>query len=131
MLEQLKGTRPWVRFLSVLGFIGTGLTGLGALGFLIAAAVGGFSGDGVVAVLAGALYLVIGGLYVLPTLHLHRYAGALGRIFSQGGVASLEEALRRQRSFWKVAAVLVIVGMGLAVLAIVVAVAVGIASALG
>ncbi len=118
MLEQLKATRPWVRFLSVLGFIGTGFLGL--FGVIMAgAAIFGASGEvgGWAAALGIVAYLVVAAVaYLLPTLQLHRYAGAIGRVFSQGGAASIEEALRRQASFWRTAGILVIVGLGLGVL---------------
>ncbi len=121
MLDQLKATRPWVRFVSVMGFIGAGFTGLVGLGML-AAAVFGSSGEfgGTAMSIMVASYLAVAVvIYLLPTRQLHRYAGALGRVFSQGGAASIEDALKRQASFWRTAGILVIVGLGLAVLLVI------------
>jgi hypothetical protein len=120
MLDHLKATRPWVRFISVAGFIGSGLTGAAALVMAIAA-VAGAGGDlgGMAALFGMALYIgVIAAVYLLPTIRLNRYAGALGRVFSQGGAASIEEALSAQASFWRLAGILLIIGLGLAALAV-------------
>lgn len=99
MLESLRATRPWVKFLAILGFIGCALMVLVALAMLggvskMPGAMAGF------APVMGVLYLLFALLYFFPCLYLYRYAGAISRI-PESGAAAMEEALAKQKSFWK------------------------------
>ena len=99
MLESLRATRPWVKFLAILGFIVCALMALASLAFLGGASMmqGPMAGIGP---LLGVVYLVLVLLYFMPCLYLYKYAGAISRI-PEGGQAALEDALARQKSFWK------------------------------
>ncbi len=111
MLDVLRQTKPWVTFLSILAFVGTGLLALVALVMFSAGGilknlphqpgVPPFFGPGVVAVF-GVLYLVMAVfIYLLPCLILFRYGTAIGRIVTGDGQTAMEEALSKQKSFWK------------------------------
>lgn len=129
MLDALRRTKPWVTFLSILGFIFTGLLALLALMMF---ATGGmwtamshqpgapaFFGPAF-GIGMGVLYLVLGVfMYLLPCLILFRYSTAIGRIASGDAQEAMEEALSKQQSFWKYLGILAIVLLVLYVLFII------------
>ncbi len=128
MINHLRQTRPWVRFLSVLGFVTLGLILFTALSFVIAALAGADLGEGFPAVIVGIAYIGLGVVYIFPVLYLNRFAGSLRRLLAQGTVQAMEEALGHQKAFWKFVGVLTLVLIGLAVIGMVVGIAVAIAS---
>lgn len=100
MLESLRATRPWVKFLAILGFIGCGFM---VLVSLILFAGFGAKQEGAMAgfgPMLGAFYLLFVLFYFFPCLYLLRYAGAISRIQAEGQSA-MEDALAKQKSFWK------------------------------
>lgn len=97
-LEALQATKPWVRFMGVMGWIGTGIMVVVALVIFFS---GLASQDRGLPAAMGLLYLVLAGLYVPPTLFLHRYASRIGDLLGSNDAGDLEEALRAQKSFWK------------------------------
>ena len=99
MLDSLKATRPWVKFLAIVGFIGCALMTLVGLAFIGGASMmkGPMGGFGPA---MGVVYLLFVLLYIFPCLYMYRYASAIGRIPQAGG-AAMEEALAKQKSFWK------------------------------
>lgn len=138
MLDALRKTKPWVTFLAVLGFIFCGLIALLAiLMFTVGGTVNHFPHQpGTPSIFGpafaagfGILYLVMAVfMYLLPCLLLIRYSTAIGRI-AQTGQTAMEEALLKQKSFWKYVGILAIVMLALYVViiigAVVVAVTVG------
>lgn len=120
ILEQLRGTRPWARFLSVLGFIGCGFMGLGALMMMVMPSVldvpfGGF--------VLGLVYLVFGAVWMVPTIFLHRFASGITELLISRSTQSLELTLSQQRSFWRVSGIIMAAVLGLYVVGIFVAIA--------
>lgn len=124
--EALGKTKPWVRLLAVLGFIGSGLMLLGGVfmlvgGGLIAAAgaAGKSSGAGSAALggmpiaLMSILYIAMGILYLFPSLKLWNYGSRIGSMLMTRAVDDLEGALEEQKSFWKFVGVLTLVMIGL------------------
>lgn len=102
-LDYLRQTRPWVKLISVMVFIGAALMLIIAL-----LAIGGGSlmqgitGDSGVPVAAlGVLYLAIAFLYIAPAVYLWRYGKAIGALADSRRVRDLEEALGHQKSFWR------------------------------
>jgi hypothetical protein len=106
VLAMLSQTQPWVRFLSVLGFIVSGLMVLiGLVGLFGFAAIG--RGMGLILL----LYIPMALLYFIPSLFLFRYASRIADLRITRGVVELEDALAAQKSFWKfvgIAALIVI-----------------------
>lgn len=134
VLYQLAGTKPWVRFMSVLMFVGAGMMLLVAVGIALAgsqisrlsAASGGtavFSGTMglVIAVLYGVLSIV----YIYPALKLWNYASRIADLLLTGSERDLVNALSQQRSFWKFLGILVLAMFVLYFIGIVVMIAVG------
>lgn len=110
LVQLLAQTRPWVRFLGVLGFITTGLL---ALVTVVVLAVPGFpSGGGVPggfkAILA-LVYLGVAGLHLPAAIFLNRYASRIRDLQAGGGGTHLEQALAAQKSFWRYVGILALV----------------------
>lgn len=100
-LASLDATRPWVKFLAILGFIVIGLMILVGLVMTFAfSMIPAKSGMGAFGPAFGILYLVLAGFYLMPCLFLYRYAKAIAAIPGTGQSA-LEDALKNQKSFWK------------------------------
>lgn len=118
LVHDMQVTRTWVRLLSILAFILTGLLMIGGVGVMIA---GSFSKE--LPSWAGAIYLVFAAVYVPPALFLHRYASALTGFLSEQTVARLGVALAHQKSFWRfigICAALLLILYGLAMAAVMV-----------
>jgi hypothetical protein len=128
LLGHLRSTRPWVRFLSVLGFIGMGFMLFAGLMLIVASGVRPSSTGSFPSALLAVVYLAFAAIYLWPVLALHRFGRALTRLLDEGSGEALEGAFRRQFLFWRAVGILTIVGLGLAVLAVPVAVVIGIAA---
>ena len=115
----LRSTKPWVRFLSVLGFLGLVLLVLGCLVILVIPM--GPMGAMPLGPRVGAAfaYLLMGLVQFPAVLFLHRYAGRIANLMASGSPTDLEDALRAQKSFWKYAGILTLVMMILYLLIIV------------
>jgi hypothetical protein len=111
VVSLLAQTRPWVKLMSILVFLASGLA---CLGLLVAFAVApmGMSERMVLAPVALLL-----GFYVPPAIFLWRYAGGIRRLESGGGLPALEEALSNQKSLWKYVGIFAVVVIGLYLLA--------------
>ena len=116
----LRSTKPWVRFLSVLGFIGLALLALGCLAILVVP-IGGPMGSMPLGPRIGVsfAYLLMGLAQFPAVLFLNRYAGRIARLDASGDAGDLEDALRAQKSFWKYVGILTLVMMILYLLVIV------------
>ena len=115
----LRSTKPWVRFLSVLGFIGLALIVLGSLAILVipmgpmgAMPIGPRIG-------AAVVYLLMALIQFPAVLFLSRYASRIARLAASNDPEDLEDALRAQKSFWKYVGILTVVMMIFYILAIV------------
>ena len=122
MIDHLRKTRPWVRFLATLGFVFLGLIGLFGIGTTLASFSSSSFFDNYLIIIPGLLYIGLLVLYFYPILYLHRFAGALKRLLAEGGTQALEDAMRHQKSFWKFAGILTITMAGLMILAMVLSV---------
>jgi hypothetical protein len=121
-IASLQGTRPWVRFLSMVGFATSGL--MFAAG-LIGGAIGLLTGNIQAAVLL-VVYPLVALIYLPPSIYLFKYAGRIGDFGTSGDAAQLELALDAQRAFWKFAGVLTLVSLVLTVVLLIGAVLLGV-----
>ena len=127
-VEMLRQTKPWVMFLSVMSFIGSGLMLLGGI-FMIVAGAFVPSGAAISTSALGAVYLPMAFLYIYPALKLWSFGGAIGRLTQSRSSMDLEAALAQQKSFWKFAGITTIVMMVLYALFVVGLIVVGVAAA--
>jgi hypothetical protein len=134
-LDLMRQTRPWVIFLSVLCFLGSGVMLLLSLGAIALGAFASASGaklqEGFSGALLAAIYLPLAAIYVYPGLKLWKYGSAIGRLLLSRSPTDLEQALAQQKSFWKYSGIAAIVMMVLYIVVIIGAVALGVAGALG
>lgn len=129
VVDKLRQTQPWLRFMGILAMIATVLMALGGAG---AALIGGLALAGVIKVPSvnaillplGLLYLALAGVYLFPSLHLLRSAAAIRRLGAGADAADLLAALEGQRRFWKFVGITAIVFVILYALAIFAAVAI-------
>ncbi|MEM9236253.1 MAG: DUF5362 family protein [Verrucomicrobiota bacterium] len=122
VLRALAGTKPWVRFCSIIGFIASGLMILAGLfmmvggGLLAASAESGafpFSGFPMV---MGLIYIVFSIIYLFPSFKLWKYASSIANLLNSNSTMDLETALDAQRSFWKFVGILLAIIIGIYIL---------------
>ena len=128
MSLYLKQTKPWVRFISIVMFVAVGLmvlvalfmmVGMGFIGNLTGQHGGKLGGFALGAVL-GALYLLIALLYFFPGLYLFQYASAIGRMLKHDQTGGMEQALQKQKSFWKFIGIMLMIILCIYAIAIIV-----------
>lgn len=131
MVEALRQTKPWVRFISVLMFIALAFMILGALAMLVVGLVGMGNrmgmGGGVPMALLSLVYVVGAILYAPPAVFLWKYASNIGSM-AQNQAWGMEQALKSQKSFWKYVGILMAVMIVLYVVVFAVMIVVGIVS---
>lgn len=100
----LGETRPWVRFLAILGFISSGLMVLAAFFMTIVPSNAVFqqSEYAQMKLLAIVLYLIFGGVGFLLSNLLYQYSKSIGDYLSSDSPYDLEEAIEKQKTFWKI-----------------------------
>ena len=134
VVHQLAGTKPWVRFMSVLMFVGAAMMLLLAVVIAIAgsqisklATPPGASPifSGVMGLGIAVLYGVLSIVYIYPALKLWNYASRIGDLLMTGSEQDLVNALGQQRSFWKFLGILVLAMFVLYFVGIFVVIAVG------
>lgn len=100
-VDLLRRTKPWVRFLSVLGILSLVVIALGAVA-MAAINTGPFQYMGMAVRIGMAiLYLLLAALHIPPVLFLSRYASRIRTLVEEPSSRHLEDALRAQKSFWK------------------------------
>ncbi len=99
----LAQTKTWVRFLSVLGFIGTGCAVL----FFAVSLVVGVGAPGPMELIIMAPFLLL--FCVIPTVLLWNYANRIGSFLKGNSPASFSAAITAQKSFWKYQGILVLI----------------------
>jgi len=120
-LEMLRLTKPWVRFLGVLGIIGMVLLSLGGVAVAIAGAAMKSNGS---MLGLGLVYLLMGVLYLPPIIYLNRYANRIGDLLRSEAAEDLEAALTAQKSFWRYAGIVTLCVLCLYAIALLVGVGV-------
>ncbi|WP_395740824.1 DUF5362 family protein [Prosthecobacter sp.] len=137
-IAALAGTKPWVRFLSVLMWIGVvfmllGALALGAMSMMGLAKQSSSAANplgGAQFMVLAVLYGVMSFVYIYPALKLWKYANRIGSLVSTRTVADLDSALNEQRSFWKFIGIMTILLLSLYLIIIIGAVALGATAAM-
>ena len=116
-IAVLAGTKPWVRFISVILWIGIAFMLLAAvgLGAVMLTGMSGASGldkgpmGAAGLIFMVALYGLMAFLYIYPAVKLWAYATRIGNLSTSRSAADLDAALNEQRKFWKFFGVLIII----------------------
>ena len=104
----LSQTKPWVRLLSVLGFLMFGLMILAFVGIVLAATA---SGGPQVTTFVFVLFLPFALIFLLvPALLLWNYASRIATFLASQNPQSLATAVGAQKSFWKYSGVVATIG---------------------
>lgn len=106
----LAATQPWVRWVSIWGFV---ICGFMLFAALIGGVMGAVGGSPEMAILM-VVYPIAAAVYFFPSLHLFRYATRIRAYVADRTEANLEAALEAQRAFWKLAGILLAVSLVLA-----------------
>lgn len=126
MVADLASTRPWVLFLSILGFI---LCGLLVLIGLIMVGVGVTVPKSGPFGFVGCIYIPMALLYLFPSYFLLKYSGGIRAFLATRSAPQMEQALQSQKSFWKFVGILMLVVICFYILAIVIGVLAGMSGA--
>jgi len=113
LIAPLMATKSWVRFISILGFIGCAFIVIGAVVMMkLTGNIGhgqfGQAASGFTSVIS-IFYLIAGILYFVPSYYLFKYASAIAAATLSRTVDDISIALNYQKSFWKFAGILILV----------------------
>lgn len=140
VVDQLRRTRGWVLFFSVMLWIGAVfliLGGVAMVGMGVLAGAGGafteelskdFAAMGGMAVI-GVVYFVMAFFYIYPALKLGKFAARIKDLTATPSEQNLVAALNEQRAFWKYVGVMMIVMFAIYLVFIIIMMVVGIAGA--
>ena len=119
MINSLRGTKPWTLFVSIIGFAFSGLTLLAGLLMSVAGLLLP-NEKGPMMIGAGFFYLCMAVLfYLIPSLYLYKYSGAVGRFLNLKQAFEMEAALTYQKSLWKFVGILCLIMITLTILVII------------
>jgi hypothetical protein len=133
IVEALRQTRPWVIFLSVLGFLGSGAMVLGGIFIMItgfaASDVAGASPLGFITPFLGLVYILLAAVYIVPSILLWRFGASIGQFLLRSDMETLSDTIVRQKAFWRFVGIFTVVLMAIYFLAIIAGVIAGIVAA--
>ena len=121
IIANLKVTSFWANFLSIIGFVYTGLLILMGLGFLIALPIIGneiFPVQVFPLNYIGIIYIVIGLVYLIPTLYLNRFADKIKIALLNFQQIEFESGFKNLRSLFKFMGITTIIMITLSFLVI-------------
>lgn len=107
VLEELRQTRPWVRFIGLLTMILFVLVIIACLGF----AVVGIAAGGLFGLIFVAIYGLIGGFYFYAARQLLGYASAIDAVERSSDQRDLQVALAHQARFWRLIGILTAISL--------------------
>ena len=94
VIRSIQGTKGWVRFLAVLGFISSAFMVLGSFGIMMTMNRGMF---GNLAMMIGVVYLLFAALNFFAAFKLNQYASRISALLFARSELSLVAALEVQR----------------------------------
>lgn len=129
-IAQLAGTKPWVRFISVLMWIAICLIILGIVGVVIAMTLGAAKAIGTPELILVGVYGVLIFFYIYPALKMWKFANRVKSLMETRSLADLDAALTEQRKLWKFVGIFAIIMLCIYVVAIIGFVAMGATAAM-
>ena len=106
VLEHLRGTRPWVKFCSLSGYI-TALFII-TVDFIVVSKMHPHYPQHQTILLA-VFYLVLAILFIIPSLRLSKYEKSITRLSVSNRIEDLEQAIAHQRTFWKQMGIMILI----------------------
>lgn len=103
--ENLITAAKWARFLAIIGFIFTGLMGVGSLGLLVSAMTSGFGPLFLVAF----IYVFLTIAMIFPALYLIRFANATEKGLNSGKQGEFDFGIQNLKSLFKFSGIYMIV----------------------
>ena len=122
IMNSLRATKPWTRLLSILGFIGTGLTVLMGIGIMVGGNLIPMPPEAPPLAYLGIFYILTSVFYLVPSIWLSKYSSAIDSFLKGGDSVQLGNAMAYQKSFWKFVGILVLVFIIIAILGILAAI---------
>ena len=107
--SMLQQTKPWVRFISVITFLGSAFMVLGGLFMIFIMASGVAHAAAPEMAVVGFIYLVMAFIYIIPGVFLWKYADRIALFIQNRSTGTLASALEAQKSFWKFVGILMII----------------------
>lgn len=108
----LKETRKWAHFLSILGFVGSGLMALfGVFGSSLFSFIPGNEAIPFGFGFFFIIYLGVAVIYFFPSLYLFKYAKELKSALESHDNQALERSLEQHKKFYKFIGILSIIGI--------------------
>ena len=119
--RSFQKAAKWAYFLSIVGFIGIGLLVLGAVSmFIFDSALSDMSNySSFSPALYALLYLIVGGIYLIPILRLMRFANYTKAWLSADRSTDLENGIRNLAGMFSFMGIFTIVTLGVYAIAIV------------
>lgn len=139
-IAQLAGTKPWVRFMSVIFWLGGLFLVLGSCLYALLAVSGTFSSPEFTSnpaiagnpmfsknpafftgmLIATSVYLgVFAFLTIYPALKLWKYANSIAKLMASRSIADLDAALTEQRRYWKFHGIMTLIGICMVLIGII------------
>ena len=140
MIKYLRDTSPWLHFMGIMGFIGSGFMAFAGLLFIIFVPFGlnlfddssGFFSDFIspfTLMMGNALYLIGAGvLMFFPALFTYRFGAKIRSFILSNSEDELELALKNNKSLWKFNGILMIIILAFLPVMIIIGVIVAVAA---
>lgn len=132
--SYLREIGKWSRFLGILMYVAMSFMILGGIAFVIAAFIGGDAmagaGMGIAPGIMGAMYIILGIIYIFPAKYLTKAGSSLKAGISINSNEAVEEGIKNTKSYYKFTGIISIVALCIAAVAIVTIIIVGIAAAM-
>ena len=111
-IQLFAQTKPWVTLFAVLGSIWPAMMLLLGLLSAFAGVSAGAVGEGMG---AGLMLASIGAIYFLPAWRLWQFSSAIGKLRFNPSLQALDNAIDKQRCFWKTVGLITLIAFALAV----------------
>ncbi|MFP4025226.1 MAG: hypothetical protein ACLFVR_11945 [Thiohalospira sp.] len=109
--DYLKKTAPWIKFVSIVGFIMCGIIVVAA--FVIMLNSGNTYSGSNAGVGVGLVYLVGAVIFFFINRFLFFYANALNKVYKLNDNDAFETAFKMQKKYWKFVGIILIIYLSL------------------
>jgi len=137
MLKYLNDASPWMRFIGIVGFIGSGFLAIIALVSLMAGPVmssalmseiGVYGFETAITMGFGLLYLVMAAVAFFPAFFTFMFGLKIRNYFRTNSIAELELAFKNNKSLWKFNGIMTIIALAMVPLTIIIAIVVALSA---